>query len=449
MKRGVNIFVCLLVILFIAPFAGSEQVILTDIEEMPEKEILDTVNLYSTRTISFDTLVVWRDQTLPDHLSFFSGSNLMWSDLAMARGVELSLPQDALIRGALASADFTEYCTMRGENISTLSWDSFKNLGSSYNHFLSENVSKGIVQPVGLTKVEYFANTELFSELPGGLVLLNGPLARKLLSARKPFQMMESQAFKYFDSMIGDYPRLFDKLKINVGKLSIGRTEVIPLKLCKKYLRAKKDIEMPPWLGINSDLYLLVLPFTIHPAERPERFKYEYIYFQVNLKDKEHVAYELYPIAVTKESPPVRIESTIEPQIKKGQIIASMGKLFHIELIYIDLKPIITSYGVGENNFYWRLEGEALKMKRWRKMYALIQVPKREKTITGTINIRGRVAYIKHGLLEKLEKYLPTTQSIDRSSHEKMLEILIEADIVKFISSDREINLNLELPRDS
>lgn len=140
------------------------------------------------------------------------------------------------------------------------------------------------------------------------------------------------------------------------------------------------------------DLYLMIMPFTLHPA--PGENYYEKLTFLVKISDPRVTAFNLFPKQVTTEaeetksytiSPHFTIAATVD--IELGQV----GK----EIRFTTLHPTITAFGEGESRFFWIYEGgPGQKGVRPETKYVLmvLQVPHGMTSLEATISYKVNIA---------------------------------------------------------
>jgi hypothetical protein len=163
-------------------------------------------------------------------------------------------------------------------------------------------------------------------------------------------------------------------MAIKEGTITLGRADI---------RRIKPDTKAPlKSVRQNIDRYLVILPFTLHPAEGNR--KYKKVRFEVELALKDAIASELMPDRVSKEEnikDTYAIDGTVE---YKG--VSVTGKVSS-EVSFTGLKPVIASYGAGQSNFGWEFtaqsdQGVALGSTR---VAAILEVPPNQPVVAANI----------------------------------------------------------------
>ncbi len=145
------------------------------------------------------------------------------------------------------------------------------------------------------------------------------------------------------------------------------------------------------------DLYLVVIPFTLHEA--PGESYYEKVVFFVKLDDTHINALDLFPRYVGDRGAADKTYM-LAPNIKISEIEDSLSASGR-PIRFASLHPTITAFGEGGNRFFWTYEGfqEQRKVIPETK-YALVvlQVPHGVLSISGTIKYELKVVTQWHGI---------------------------------------------------
>lgn len=138
----------------------------------------------------------------------------------------------------------------------------------------------------------------------------------------------------------------------------------------------------------DCDYYFIWFEFTLHKA--PGNRKYREMSLQVQVDDEGCTAYDLLPKDVYQEID-VERKFVISPSLKfklangaKAEV--SPGSLERA-ISFQKLKPLITAYGIGEQQFYWTYEPERGNGVAGGSKPALIvlEVPEGQQQVTGQI----------------------------------------------------------------
>src|SRR5579863_2689967 len=138
------------------------------------------------------------------------------------------------------------------------------------------------------------------------------------------------------------------------------------------------------------DFYLIIIPFTLHPALRDSY--YQKMTFYVEMADQEVTAFDLFPKQITTDveakrytlSPDLTI---VEAKTEAGQI----GKHIH----FTSLHPAISAFGEGERRFYWvykEAQTQQGVIPETKHALVVLQVPHGTTAITATISYQTIMA---------------------------------------------------------
>lgn len=133
----------------------------------------------------------------------------------------------------------------------------------------------------------------------------------------------------------------------------------------------------------KRDLYLIRIPFTLH--EPAESKYYQKVIFQIELDNRDAVAFDLLPKNVTSTEH-VTKTYTISPQFKFKGVEGTIGGISS-KISFESLHPVITAFGEGENLFYWVYSSQQNQPVSPGTKYAIIilDVPRGTKAVNGNI----------------------------------------------------------------
>lgn len=174
-------------------------------------------------------------------------------------------------------------------------------------------------------------------------------------------------------------------IKLLESELSIGRNIISFLPPMKKQ---SQIISLAP-NRTKRDLYLIRIPFTLH--ELPEKKHYQKVMFQVELDNKDVVAFDLLPKDVLSKEQVTRAY-TISPQIKFQGIEGSLGE-FDNKITFETLTPVITAFGEGENRFYWiySFQHDQFVLAGTKYAVIILDVPIGMTNISGKIHCEAEI----------------------------------------------------------
>jgi hypothetical protein len=157
-----------------------------------------------------------------------------------------------------------------------------------------------------------------------------------------------------------------ERLPIKQAEVSIGRPQVY---------RAEPSPDIAGRLLPGPDgrpwrFYLVVFPFTLHPL--PGRSAYQSVTFSVALGEPAVTAFELLPDRVID---PEEHRRTVKLGFKLPLKLAEVEASAQDEVVLKELRPRITSFGIGESRFYWSFTNEAGVELGSRRVAAIIQMP--------------------------------------------------------------------------
>ncbi|MHB8598582.1 MAG: 5'-methylthioadenosine/S-adenosylhomocysteine nucleosidase family protein [Ktedonobacteraceae bacterium] len=132
------------------------------------------------------------------------------------------------------------------------------------------------------------------------------------------------------------------------------------------------------------DLYLVYLPFTLHPA--PGKAYYEEITFFIDLATTGARAYDLFPAGIISEVEETKTY-TLSPQCTFKELGISMGRISR-QIQFKGLHPIISAFGKDEHTFYWIHQGfkeQKAVFPETKHAAVILQVPRGTHLVEGNI----------------------------------------------------------------
>ena len=179
-----------------------------------------------------------------------------------------------------------------------------------------------------------------------------------------------------------------DKILIKEGMVSVGRPELYSVadRAAETPLRPVPDPDGRTWTQ-----YLVIFPFTVHPPAGERR--YQKVVFKVTLSDPDITASKLMPDCVSHDR---EVETTYDLGFSIAMsgnvaVVAGEGKgsaSYVRSVKFKELKPIITAYCQGENEFYWIYTSIAEKPIEpgGRYVAAILHAPKDGKRLEAVIS---------------------------------------------------------------
>jgi nucleoside phosphorylase len=145
--------------------------------------------------------------------------------------------------------------------------------------------------------------------------------------------------------------------------------------------------------GTLWDFYLVHIPFTLHKA--PGNNYYREVTFFVELDKPEETAFDLFPTDITMQINNTTLYSvSSDMKIEKLEDISKqVERVIHFNTLY----PLITSFGEGEQKFYWRYEGSTDRKEvppGTKHALIVLRVPHGTQVVDGSI--RYTVVVAKH-----------------------------------------------------
>jgi nucleoside phosphorylase len=138
--------------------------------------------------------------------------------------------------------------------------------------------------------------------------------------------------------------------------------------------------------------YLVIMPFTLHRA--PGTNRYQSVTLFINLNTPNVTAFDLFPKNITTQISTTTFY-TITPDMRIREVQANSGQtgqpLIHFETLY----PQITSFGEGENRFYWTYDSYGQQKEvppETKYVLALLRVAQGTEVVEGTISYEVVIA---------------------------------------------------------
>ncbi len=132
------------------------------------------------------------------------------------------------------------------------------------------------------------------------------------------------------------------------------------------------------------DLYLVYLPFTLHPA--PGKAYYEELTFFIDLTTPEAKAYDLFPAGIISEVEETKTY-TLSPQITFKEVGINPGQVSR-QFQFKGLHPTISAFGKDEHKFYWIHQGfkeQRAVIPESKHAAVILQVPRGTHLVEGNI----------------------------------------------------------------
>ena len=138
----------------------------------------------------------------------------------------------------------------------------------------------------------------------------------------------------------------------------------------------------------RSRYYLVTIPFTLHPLRGD--LVYKRLKLEIRVDQKKATAFKLFPDHLTKEED-VEQEYDVSATLGKSGVELSGGGSHTIR--FTNLDPVISSFGLGQSNFYWIFEaqkGHPIALGS-RKVLVLLEVPNETRVVEGTIRYEAEI----------------------------------------------------------
>lgn len=133
------------------------------------------------------------------------------------------------------------------------------------------------------------------------------------------------------------------------------------------------------------DLYLVYLPFTLHPASGSAY--YEELTFFIDLQDPQASAHDLFPAGITREVEETR-RYTLSPHMTFQEVTPASEQVGTLQ--FEGLQPTISAFGKDEHLFYWIHQGfQARKTVTPETKHAAVIL----KIPAGTSSVDGKISY--------------------------------------------------------
>lgn len=142
------------------------------------------------------------------------------------------------------------------------------------------------------------------------------------------------------------------------------------------------------------DIYLLMLPFTLH--DTPSYAYYHEVTFWVELLSPEATVLDFFPRNIPTEAAAEQ-RYILNPGIQVQPRQAGEQENIH-SIRFAALHPIVTAFGEGQSQFYWKYEGykgQKAVMPETKQALAVLQVPRGTTEVVGTIRYELLMA-MKH-----------------------------------------------------
>lgn len=139
------------------------------------------------------------------------------------------------------------------------------------------------------------------------------------------------------------------------------------------------------------DLYLMIMPFTLHPA--PDESYYEKLTFLVELTNPDVIAFNLFPKQVTTEAE-VTKSYTISPHFTIAAVNIELGQADKA-IRFTTLHPTVTAFGEGEPRFFWIYKGGPEYkgvIPETKHVLMVLQVPHGMTSLAATISYQAIIA---------------------------------------------------------
>ncbi len=141
------------------------------------------------------------------------------------------------------------------------------------------------------------------------------------------------------------------------------------------------------------DLYMVIIPFTLHPLEKANTF-YERFVFSIDLdQSTEAISHDLFPKKVLA-STSATTKYTVSP-MGKFQPFTPDSALPYPPFALDILHPKILAFGEGDKNFYWRYEdsgdGKGV-IPETKHALLVLRVPTGTTTVSGTFHCKATLS---------------------------------------------------------
>ncbi len=213
--------------------------------------------------------------------------------------------------------------------------------------------------------------------------------AQEVLTHEGLFSQTQTLGEHYYE------PRL-----VREGGVSFGRPIVYQLSLddFPALVRQRPDVQ-------HRTFILVEFPFDLDEVSGSRR--YVQARFTVMLNTSDAVARSLWPTLVTTQLDVERSRSFIvTADLSLGSLSTApsaecaVNKIFR----YVELRPVITSFGSGQHSFSWKFEeqdGHPL-MASGRTVFAVLDLPHDTQTLMGSFTVEAVVARRVLGVFEQV-----------------------------------------------
>nr|VFK25374.1 MAG: hypothetical protein BECKMB1821G_GA0114241_101320 [Candidatus Kentron sp. MB]VFK29152.1 MAG: hypothetical protein BECKMB1821I_GA0114274_100856 [Candidatus Kentron sp. MB]VFK74696.1 MAG: hypothetical protein BECKMB1821H_GA0114242_100855 [Candidatus Kentron sp. MB] len=140
----------------------------------------------------------------------------------------------------------------------------------------------------------------------------------------------------------------------------------------------------------GSSYYLVEIPFTLHPPAGKR--DYEKFTIKIDLATDGATAFRMFPYSVvTRKDVEKGLDLSAKLSIKGIGVGADGSYIVRFPHIY----PLVTAFGVGEQNFYWNFErqegsGSPL-LPGSRRTLILLEVMQGTKLVTGILHAKATI----------------------------------------------------------
>jgi hypothetical protein len=171
------------------------------------------------------------------------------------------------------------------------------------------------------------------------------------------------------------------KTLLKEGTITLGQTKLYRIK--PETGSSTRRVQPPGTRPLES--YLVVLPFTLHPA--PGERKYRRVRFGVTLADKQIKAFSLMPKDIVTEEDvknTYKLGGSVEYQGVGGTLELSK------EITFTRLRPVTTAFGEGESDFYWIFESQSDQGVHpgSRRVATILEVPRGTRMLAAVITYK-------------------------------------------------------------
>lgn len=171
------------------------------------------------------------------------------------------------------------------------------------------------------------------------------------------------QFFNVASATVRNYDVLQKSMLYSIGRITFGK----PLVLTAK----EAEIGVPESIDRESNIFAIVLPVTFWDID-PNGIEELTVNFGL---EPELIAIELFPDNLGTPVSQENKSGLPEMEMSVGDRSLKIGQFITTNVRYNFVKPTILALGVGEENFSWLVQGEAIRAGAF-KFVAIIVVPK-------------------------------------------------------------------------